>query len=233
MKKASPNADFHVELVSAPVRQQVIRAIHDAITSGRFKPGQRLVEKELCELMGVSRPPVREALRSLESEGLVATLPGHGPIVAGLTPEDVSNIYEMRGALEALAAKLFAERGSEAMIEELSQAIDAIEAAIAKGDVDDTVAQKDRFYQILTEGAGNPLVSSTLLKMNARIKMLRRISLSSPERAPHTLKEMRQIHDAIRRRDGAEAFRLSWEHIEAAAKVALKSVQTEAEVKTA
>lgn len=215
-------ARFNVEVVAAPVRQQVIRALYDAITTGILKPGQRLVEKDLCELMGVSRPPVREALRQLESEGLVVSLPKRGPIVAKLSSEDVANIYQVRGALEALAAKLFAEKATDQQIADLEKTLEDLAIAMQNNDIDRTIEAKDRFYSKLTEGSGNPLVGSILHGMKARIQMLRRVSLSSPTRTAETMREMNAILAAIKIRDGESAFQLSWNHIRNAAENALK-----------
>lgn len=219
-------AGFNVEIVAAPVRQQVIKALYHAITTGVLKPGQRLVEKDLCELMGVSRPPVREALRQLESEGLVVSLPKRGPMVARLSHDDVANIYQIRGALEALAAKLFAEKASEAQIAALEKSLEDLAVAMRDDDIDRTMEAKDRFYSNLTEGSGNPIVGSILHSMKARIQMLRRVSLSSPARTTETMREMQAILAAIKIRDGESAFQLSWNHIRNAAENALRVLST-------
>lgn len=218
---ALQKANFNVEVVAAPVRQQVIKALHHAITTGALRPGQRLIEKELCELMGVSRPPVREALRHLESEGLVVSLPKRGPVVAQLSREDVANIYQVRGALEALAAKLCAERATDQQIAELGRSVKDLVEAIRASDLDRTMEAKDRFYAILIDGSGNPLVASILRTMKARIQMLRRISLSSPDRSPETIREIQLVLAAIEARDGDAAFARSWDHINKAAETAL------------
>ena len=219
---ALEKANLNVEVITAPVRRQVIKALYDAISTGALRPGQRLVEKDLCELMGVSRPPVREALRHLESEGLVVSLPKRGPIVAELTSEDVAHIYQVRGALEALAARLFAESASEEQIAALRATVTSLREALRGGDIDLTMEAKDRFYAILTEGAGNPLIASILRSMKARIQMLRRMSLSSPERSPNTMHEIEAILAAISARDGEAAFQQSWDHIRNAADNAVK-----------
>lgn len=219
---ALKKANLSVEVVNAPIRRQVIKALYDAISTGALKPGQRLIEKDLCELMGVSRPPVREALRHLESEGLVVSLPRRGPIVAELSRDDVAHIYQVRGALEALAARLFAERATDAEIAELQEVVNALALAITSENIDRTIEVKDRFYSILSDGSGNPLIASILSRMKARIQMLRRMSLSSPARSPKTIVEIEAILEAIVNRDGEAAFQRSWEHILNAAENAQK-----------
>src|SRR5687768_10346139 len=92
---------------NVPTRDLVLRKLRDAILSGLFQPGQRLLERELVEQMGVSRTPIREALRKLELEGLVTTVPYKGPIVTLPTLEDARQLYEVRAALEGEAVALF------------------------------------------------------------------------------------------------------------------------------
>src|SRR5262249_26988975 len=151
---------MQVRVVAAAVRQQVFETMRAAIISGRFRPGQRLVEKDLCELMKVSRPSVREALRHLESEGLIETVPNRGPVVAMLTRADVVGIYQVRGALEALAARLFATEASDAQVAELEAAYDALATAMGSGGIDTVLPAKDRYYEVLLRGAGNAIISS-------------------------------------------------------------------------
>src|SRR5271167_1412107 len=94
---------------AAPLRKQVLDELRQSIISGRLSPGERLVERELISMMGVSRTVIREALRQLESEGLVAIIPNKGPIVRTLTWEEAQDLYAIRAVLEGLAARLFVE----------------------------------------------------------------------------------------------------------------------------
>jgi DNA-binding GntR family transcriptional regulator len=215
---------MRVAPVAAPVRQQVAGILRAAITSGRFAPGQRLVEKELCELTGVSRASVREALRQLETEGLIETLPNRGPSVSRLSAQDAASIYQVRGALEALAAQLFALHASDEQVRQLEAAVRVLEQAYRAEDVDAIVEAKQRFYAVLYEGSGNSLIASILNTMNARITTLRRVSLSSPKRAPASLREIRALLHAIKKRDPQAAYEASLHHIQQAAKVALASL---------
>src|SRR5690606_17804859 len=106
----SAKIDFRVEKVAAPLRQSVTESIRYAIALGHFAAGERLTERELCEMTGVSRTLVREALRQLESEGLIEVVPNRGPSVARLSAEQAEGVYQVRAELEGLACQLFAER---------------------------------------------------------------------------------------------------------------------------
>lgn len=215
------DASLRVEAVAAPVRQKVVEVLRAAITGGRFAPGERLTERSLCELTGVSRVSVREALRQLESEGLIEIQPNRGPLVSRLTRRDAQSLYQMRGALEALAARLFADQASDAQTAELEAAVRVLQAAYKSRDLEQVVAAKRRFYEVLIAGSGNNMIGPALNTMYARINQLRRISLSSPRRAPQSMREIRAIVAAIKRRDPAAAYAASLHHVEQATKAAL------------
>ena len=217
----TPDLSMRVASVAAPVRRQVAKVLREAITSGRFGPGQRLVEKELCELLGVSRPSVREALRELESEGLIEIIPNRGPLVKRLTAADAASVYQVRAALEAMAARLFVECASDEQVADLESSVETLAAAYATQDVAQILAAKQVFYDVLITGTGNNVLRSLLRSLNDRITMLRRVTLSSPTRAAESIREIRDIMAAIRRRDADGAFAASLHHIQEAAKVAL------------
>jgi len=214
---------MRISVVAAPLRHQVVTRIRDAIVSGEFKPGQRLVERDLCERFGVSRPPVREALRQLDAEGFVQTIANRGPIVAELDFGTVRALYEVRAVLEAQAAKLFAERASQEEIQALHQAVRLIEAAYDEGSVDEKLAAKNRFYDIIIKGSRNELLSSMFRTINERSNLMRRMSMSSKERLPKSLSEIRAIVDAITARNSSKAFELTLVHVEAASTAALQT----------
>lgn len=119
-------ADLKVTRNIITLRQIVLDKLRDAIISSQLKPGQRLVERELCQALDVSRTSVREALRHLESEGLVQYVGQRGPSVSVLSQQDIKNIYELRAALEGLAGELFCERASDHQINLLQATTDAL-----------------------------------------------------------------------------------------------------------
>jgi GntR family transcriptional regulator, trigonelline degradation regulator len=219
------DASLRVETVAAPVRQKVVEVLRAAITAGRFAPGERLTERSLCELTGVSRASVREALRQLESEGLIETLPNRGPLVSRLSRRDAVSLYQMRGALEALAARLFAGSATDGQIDELAAAVSVLQRAYASRDIEEIVRAKRRFYDVLFEGSGNSMIGPTLNAMYARVNQLRRVSLSSPKRGPQSMREIRALLAAIKRRDPDAAYAASLHHVEQAAKAALANLR--------
>ena len=212
---------MRVAIVAAPIRSQVVETVRNAIISGRFAPGQRLVEKELCDLLGVSRPSVREALRELETEGLIHTIPHRGPLVSMLSVQDAISIYDVRGVLEALAAKLFAEHATDEQIAALRDSVDQLGVAYRTQNVEQILVAKKAFYEVLLTGSQNVIIPSILRTMNARITQLRRVSLSSPKRLPGSMKEIRAVLKAIEARDPEAAFQASMRHIAEASKVAV------------
>jgi DNA-binding GntR family transcriptional regulator len=218
------NNELKIEAVSAPLRLQIVQTLRKAILQGRFAPGARLVERELCELMGVSRVSVREAFRQLESEGIIENIPNRGPVVATLSRAQVKDVYEVRQALEALAAKLFASNATEKQIEELSNATETLALVYRSGNVDEIVAAKDVFYGVLYSGCGNEVAPQMLTILNARMNLLRRISLSSPGRLEKSLGEMHRLMAAIRKRDGDSAQAAASDHIQNAAEAALAQI---------
>ncbi|WP_329139086.1 GntR family transcriptional regulator [Streptomyces sp. NBC_01476] len=208
--------------VAAPLRNQVLDILRQEILDLRLRPGQRLIERELMEKLGVSRATVREVVVRLESEGLVTTVPQRGAIVTVLTVAEAEDIYEMRVALEMLAARHFVERASDEQVRRLRQAYDDL-AAIPEA-VDGTLGllrAKDAFYEILLEGAASPVLTRTLTGLQSRVRLLRQTSLSLPGRARQTLEELQAIVCAIEARDADAAAEASAAHIRTAARIGL------------
>jgi GntR family transcriptional regulator, trigonelline degradation regulator len=216
---------LYVTSVAAPVRTQVLHNIRQAILTRRFKPGERLIERELCELTGVSRTPVREALRQLESQGLVEMVPNRGPVVAEITPEEAAEIYDARAALESLAARRFAERATDDELAELTARLADIEMTVRAGRLTEMVERKDEFYAVLFSGARNRIIGQTMDSLQARIAYLRATSLAQPGRTAETVAEITEVVEAIQRRDAETAERLSRAHVERAAEFALASLR--------
>lgn len=201
------------------LRQRATDKIREAILTGVFAPGQRLVERDLWQSLGISRAVVREALQHLEAEGLITIIPYKGPMVATLSLQEANELYEVRAALESLACSGFARNASDAQIARLRAALDHLRTPEASRTPKDLLHAKNAFYAILLEGCGNGTIGDILTQLNNRISVLRRVSLGAPGRLPQTLEELDGVVQAIERRDADTAARLAAAHVAKAADV--------------
>jgi GntR family transcriptional regulator, trigonelline degradation regulator len=215
MPEGAPAKAAGITVVAAPLRKQVIELLKGSILGLEYLPGERLVERELCERYGVSRTVIREALRHLEAEGLVALVANRGPVVATTSPEEARALYEVREVLESLAARLCAEK------KRLSRALTHVAAAYREDDLGEQLKSKDEFYRVLCEGADNAVIGMMLRTVQARVQMLRGLSLLAPGRTDESLVELKRIVDAIVRDDEDAAGQLASKHVQRAAEIAL------------
>jgi DNA-binding GntR family transcriptional regulator len=224
---------------AAPVREQVVAALRQAILDFQLKPGQRLVERELIESMGVSRTTVREALSVLTSEGLVAVVPQRGAHVAAPSLDDAEDLYDVRASLESLVVRRFVERATDEQVARLSSTVDGMAALLERESPEDEddysateirefLAAKDIFYDVLVEGAQSASLTQLLESIQARVRVLRVTSLATRHRLPAVVTEMREIVAAIAARNPDRAARLLTEHIETAARLALRTLRDNA-----
>ncbi|MFJ6653461.1 GntR family transcriptional regulator [Microbacterium sp. NPDC091313] len=208
----------------APIREQVASIIRDAIVEMRLEPGQVLVERELCEMTQASRPSVREALRQLAAEGLVESHNGKGTVVAEATPELAEHVYQVRAELEGLAAELFARDASDEQVQDFAAAVAEL-GVISESEsptiVNDMLAAKNAAYEILFAGAGNPILTQMIGILHRRVTQLRALTLAQPGRPAQTVREIREIVDAIQRRDPLAAREFATTHVHKAAATVL------------
>ncbi|GAA2228546.1 GntR family transcriptional regulator [Herbiconiux moechotypicola] len=211
-----------IERHAAPLRQQVVLQLREDILEGVLAPGDRLLENTLCESYGVSRTVVREALRQLETESLITMLPGRGPIVTVLTRHDIESLYEVRRALEGLAAELFAREASDDQAARMRILIDSMEHRYLRGTVESREESKEEFYRLLLEGAGNPVLESQLRGVHTRIGLFRRYAFVDERRVAISMEELRQIvHELAVTRDPFAARQASEHHIQLAGELAV------------
>ena len=193
----------------------------EAITAGLFKPGHRLVERRLCELTGVGRTSIREALRQLEAEGLVTTLPHRGPVVSTMTIAEAEQLYAVRALLEGFAGRECARRRDSGIVARLSEELDRMHAHAAEPDRRRLLADKTEFYAALLDGCGNVFVQRFLNMLLNRVTLLRLTSMSQPGRIKHTLIEMSAIVKAVEAGDEVAAERACVVHVQNASAAAL------------
>jgi DNA-binding GntR family transcriptional regulator len=217
-----------IELVSASLRAQAAERIRREIAQARLLPGQRLLERELVESLGVSRTTIREALRELVAEGLVTMVPHRGAHVVAPSAKEAAEIYGVRAVLEGLLAREFAEHASERHLEQLRAALTAVKA-VDPADPQALLSAKNAFYAVLFAGAQNATVSSILNGLQVRISLLRATSLAVPGRIAESIVELQSVVTAIERRDPSGAEAAATTHVNHAARAALCRLTTPAE----
>jgi DNA-binding GntR family transcriptional regulator len=195
-----------------PLRDEAYDVLRRAILSGSFKPGERIVEREVCERLGLSRSPVREAFRRLEQEGLLVAS-RQGLIVGALTVDDVEDLYRIRQQLEALAARLAARHCCDEHRSALQEILAGIERAIAAGNAGLASSEGVRFHEKLAEIAGNRRLTAMLATISEEIQRFRNLYVQVPARSHNALTEHRQVMLAVVDGDEEKAARLMYEHI--------------------
>lgn len=203
------------------LRSHVENVLRDAITSGRFQPGERLRERELCEMLDVSRTSLREALRQLEAEKLISHKPNVGPTVATINLKEAQELYAVRALLESFAVHEFARNASDIQIDQLGAAVQKLHHEAESGDQKRLLTAKAEFYEVILDGCGNALVKDMLLGMLSRINLLRSKSFSQADRLRASLKEIDHLFELIRQRDAEAAQAASRQHIINAQQAAL------------
>jgi DNA-binding GntR family transcriptional regulator len=206
---------------SAPLRNKIIAALRAAIETGVLAPGQRLIEKDLCEQLAVSRTSLREALRELQAEGILEYSSSRGLAVAAVSDEDAKNIYRLRGVLEALAVEQFIEQADDAAIAELVRESERLKKAYRGGVLEDILVAKRAFYDHICSGAKNPIAFDMINRLVLRTSSLRNRSLLRKERHQQSIKEIGRLIEAIQRRDIPRARETAIEHVNNSEKSAL------------
>lgn len=214
-----------------PLRELVLDAIRSAIINGTLQPRERLMEIQMAEELGVSRTPIREALRKLELEGFIVMVPRKGAYVSDLSFKDIADVFEIRAALEGLAAGLAAERITDDELETMERLLVGKQEAITAGDIDKLVEVDTSFHELLYRASRNVRLATIISNLREQIQRFRLTSLSFPGRNKESLLEHKQIVEAIQSRDIQLARQLAQEHIENAENVLIECMKIEASKK--
>ena len=211
----------------APIREQVASILRDAIIEMRLEPGKLLVERELCEMTQASRPSVREALRQLEAEGLVESLSGRGTIVAVTSPALAISVSEVRVELERLAVELFIKNAPPTDVERFRAAVEDVRAAAERGEGASVAAMRamHRVYDVLLDGAGNPMLTQMVNLLQRRVTQLRALALEQPGRSAQNLVELEAMLDSLARGDVKSARSAAAFHVQQEARTALAALE--------
>ena len=225
-----------LEVLGPPVliRERAFDEIRDAIISGRIAPGTRLIERELCEALRISRASVREVLRRLEAERLISVEPRRGPTVMVLSVEDASEIYEIRAMLESLVIRRFTEFASAEEIETLEAIFASVRAAAAERAINRIVSLMREFNAHVIAAARRDVAGDLLLQLDARISWLRVKAMAMPGRLDASLDEIAAVLGHIRNRHADLAGRAIHDSVLNAREAALRQLAADnAPVETA
>jgi DNA-binding GntR family transcriptional regulator len=207
------------------LRHQVENVLRQAIMSGRFAPGVRLIERELCETLGVSRTSVREALRRLEAEKLVRSVPHKGPVVAIMSKREAAELYAIRGLLEGFAAGEFARVADDTAIAQFGEKAKALRVQALANDQAGVLKAKTELYDVLLDNCGNGLVKEILTSLYSRVNLLRATSLMHPDRLPASLREIDKLFKSLKARDADGAAAAARLHVTNAEKAAMRMLE--------
>lgn len=208
-----------------PLREMVFESLREAIILGRLRPGERLMEIQLAEEMGVSRTPVREAIRKLELEGFVVMVPRKGAYVAGISVKDIVDVFEVRAALEGLAAALAAERITSEEMDQLEMSL--LKIYNTEDDINAIVEGDSSFHSLVYQASRNQRLVQIITHLQEQIHRFRMTSLSQPGRTKIALDEHKKIVEAISDRNVELAHVLATEHIENAEQSLLNALREE------
>ena len=217
-----------IERTPQTLRDIVQERMRNAIIEGHFAPGERLVERPLCEQLGVSRTVVRETIRFLEAEGLVEIMPNRGPIVATLDWDQARQIYDIRRQLEGAAAATCAESHGPEFADRLSAALRALEGTLQDTTWAELLQATTQLYEVIFMEAGHSVAWNIVQRLNGRISRLRALTLSVKDREQSGISHMTAIHDAILSKDPIAARRAVNAHIDDASQVAKRLLSDEA-----
>lgn len=201
-----------------PLRDQVLAALRESIISGDYPPGERLTEDRLAEDFGVSRNPVREALRVAEAEGFVVILPRRGAVVASPSSGTIDDIFAVRERLEPLAARLAAERANPGDVATLRALLEKARRATEQQDLRRVAELNSALHLQILRISGNPWLSSIAKALYLHVQWVFR--LTAKERAPHSWDEHIKLVEAIETGDGDRAELVALSHVGAASAAA-------------
>lgn len=212
----------HIDVGLYSLRAKVFYQLHNDILNGKYQNGDSLIETRLSEELGVSRTPIREAIRQLELEGLVQLIPNKGAIVVGVSKKDIEDIFKIRMLIEGLAAKWAAEKIELSEINELKEVLELEEFYTSKNDVDHLLKIDSEFHEIIYKACKSVPLMNILRNFHQYVKNVRNSSLSSIERAKEVLEEHRDIYKAIVDRDSEKAEKLATLHVKRATESVFK-----------
>ena len=203
---------MRVEYKTVSLADQVFERLEAEILSGKYQRGEVVTELQLCAELGVSRTPVREALRRLSQEHLIEESP-RGTVVLGVVRKDFEDMCAIRLRIEGLAVRGFIDNLSEDSLRQLLEAVEFQEFYLNKRDPDHIKAMDSRFHELIYQNCGSAILCDTLSPLHKKVQKFRRLSIEQAGRAETSVKEHRAIYEAIAAKDADLAERLMNEHV--------------------
>ncbi len=210
-----------IEHKNFSLADQVFEKLETDILSGHYQRGENLTEMRLCQELGVSRTPVREALRRLQQEHLVEET-GKGMKVLGITQEDLQDIMELRLCIEGIAAARAAERITDAELAQLKETLDLQEFYMTRQDSDHIKGMDSKFHELIYKFSGSTILCDTLTPLHKKVQRYRKLSVENDRRAHDSVEEHLRIYRAIAAHDGKAAAEAILAHTENAKNNILK-----------
>ena len=208
-----------------PLREIVCESLRTAIIGGVLKPGERLMEIQLADELGVSRTPIREAIRKLEQEGFIDMLPRRGAYVANISIKDVIDVYEIRIALDVLAAGLAAERITGEELSLLRQRLGIIKEVVEHDDMEKIGEYDWAFHEVLYKASKNERLVGIINNLRDQLTRLRVTSMNYQDRIQDTMLEHELLVESIANREPELAKRRAFEHMRNAEKTLLEAIE--------
>jgi len=220
----------HLSVNPSPIRiesltSQVTQFLEQAILKGEIKPGEKLIERVLSQELGISRSPIREAIRSLESNGLVKIIPWKGTVVTEVSKTDVEEIYAVKSMLEGFAARLACKRITRRETREFKSLLRKMEKEISNNNLHEYLKLSKEFHDLFVKASDNAKLNQIYLNLSKPIQRLQLISLSFSERAKNSLREHKQIMEAFLHRDSELVERLVREHVDQGGKILAQNLE--------
>ncbi|SHF13369.1 transcriptional regulator, GntR family [Caldanaerobius fijiensis DSM 17918] len=207
-----------------PLRELVFEHIKRAIITGELKPGERLMEVQLAEKLGVSRTPVREAIRKLELEGLVVMVPRKGAFVSDVSLKDIIDVFEVRETLEGLASYLAAERITKEEIDNLAEILKKTKENVEKGDSRGIIECDVKFHDAVFNASRNEKLIQIMANLQEHIHRFRIIYINMSERANKLVEEHGELLNAIKTGNAQQARKLAIKHVESIQREVIKEL---------
>ena len=203
---------MRVEYKTVSLADQVFERLEAEILSGKYQRGEVVTELQLCAELGVSRTPVREALRRLSQEHLIEESP-RGTVVLGVVRKDFEDMCAIRLRIEGLAVRGFIDNLTDDSLRQLREAVEFQEFYLNKSDPDHIKAMDSRFHELIYQNCGSAILCDTLSPLHKKVQKFRRLSIEQAGRAETSVREHRAIYEAIAAKDADLAERLMNEHI--------------------